>query len=186
MADSGNSADRSTREVPGNVGQGSGTAPPEVPVTDLPAAVQTGGEGSSTAASGSGPSEPAPPPPPPPPPAAAQAAGGGPYVCHLCNPPTAFDNDRAMAGHMRRHRDRAWRGSFPPPVFSRQEFMGDDIARGLLNAPIQEQEAALAAERGFVHHFDLNVGVPGADEPAPAGPSGSDIPANGLSEDDTV
>jgi len=95
------------------------------------------------------------------------------------------------------HRNRQWRGSFPPPVYSREEFLQDETARALLNPPLEVQEAALAAARAgeagqggraaiagretIIRDFDLNVSLEGANEPAPApapgtGPSGAGIP----------
>lgn len=40
--------------------------------------------------------------------------------CRLCG--RFFLTDKSLFGHMRTHKDRAWKGALPPPVFSRDEF----------------------------------------------------------------
>lgn len=41
--------------------------------------------------------------------------------CYLCN--RVFQCKQGLSGHMKSHKDRAWRGINPPPLFSRNEFM---------------------------------------------------------------
>lgn len=61
------------------------------------------------------------PPSPHPQPEAGQAAGPvGEFVCDICH--ARYPTEKAMFGHLRCHKDRAWRGAFSPPTFSMEEF----------------------------------------------------------------
>ncbi|KAI8541060.1 hypothetical protein RHMOL_Rhmol08G0033600 [Rhododendron molle] len=76
------------------------------------------------------PPPPSPPPPPPPPPAGAVVEGQGMFYCSICD--RYFDSDRGLCGHLRTHADRGYRGAFPPPTFTRQEFVDEGVEH-LLN-----------------------------------------------------
>lgn len=57
-----------------------------------------------------------------------------PFTCSMCG--RGFLTDKSLFGHMRTHRDRAWKGALPPPVFSREEFADT----GLLNPIIGDDD----------------------------------------------
>ncbi|KAI5683979.1 hypothetical protein M9H77_05207 [Catharanthus roseus] len=58
----------------------------------------------------------------------------GQFKCNLCN--KEFGSNKKFFGHMRTHTDRNWKGAFPPPTFSRQEFTDT----GLLNPEKGEED----------------------------------------------
>ncbi|CAL5373522.1 unnamed protein product [Camellia sinensis] len=131
-------------DVGGGSGSGSGSGSGGGVVVGA-AGLQIGGAGGIAQRKrfsdpGAGPSRPVgdnPPPPPPPPPHA--VAGGAPYVCYLCG--RGFRTDRGLCGHLRTHGNRQWRGAYPPPTFSRDEFYEAGVGY-LLNPPLQPHDGA--------------------------------------------
>ncbi|XP_047339747.1 zinc finger protein ZAT3-like [Impatiens glandulifera] len=57
------------------------------------------------------------------------------FTCCICN--VGFDSEKSLSGHMRVHPDRPWRGIYPPPVFTVEDFA--DV-KELLNDPEEEEE----------------------------------------------
>lgn len=139
-----------TSEIPHGVqfgvgGGGSGTVDPSVGGSSgggSAAVLRIGGVSGSGSAGvvqrkrtregddGAGPSRPVRNDPPPPPPPPAGAEGQGMFYCSICD--RYFDSDRGLCGHLRTHADRGYRGAFPPPTFTRQEFVDEGVEH-LLN-----------------------------------------------------
>ncbi|XP_047336666.1 zinc finger protein ZAT2-like [Impatiens glandulifera] len=63
------------------------------------------------------------------------AAAAITFICCICN--LGFDSEKSLSGHMRMHPDRPWRGMYPLPTFSRDDFA--DVIE-LLNDPEEEEE----------------------------------------------
>ncbi|GFS35831.1 hypothetical protein Acr_00g0042420 [Actinidia rufa] len=126
---------------------------------------------------GTGPSRPVrenPPSPPPPAPAEVVVEEHHPpFFCPEC--PKGFPSDRGLCGHMQTHKDRMWRGAFPPPVFSRDEFYDAGVGH-LLNPPFgggNEEEGEILADPVAEQGGEEILAAPRAEEAA-AGASGEE------------
>ncbi|GFS39391.1 hypothetical protein Acr_00g0062690 [Actinidia rufa] len=119
--------------------------------------------------------------PPPPPPAAAEVEVEEHHPLFFCPEcPKGFPSDRGLCGHMRTHKERPWRGAFPPPMFSRDEFYDAGVGH-LLNPPFggenEREEGEILADpvAGEVEEQggEEILAAPRAEESA-AGPSGEE------------
>ncbi|KAF5960858.1 hypothetical protein HYC85_002067 [Camellia sinensis] len=108
----------------------------------------------------------------------------GVFRCFVCGRDD-FLNHHSLGGHLRTHPERSWKGAFPPPVFSREEF-GDvlGLVGGAGAGAGQAAEVVVAApppvqrEGGESRdQLDLNA-LPTADEeePTPTPPNEEEPP----------
>ncbi|KAF7135950.1 hypothetical protein RHSIM_Rhsim08G0027800 [Rhododendron simsii] len=88
--------------------------------------------------------------------------GQGMFYCSICD--RYFDSDRGLCGHLRTHADRGYRGAFPPPTFTRQEFVDEGVEH-LLN-PLDGGD--VAGQGGVAVEPPAAVG---GEVGAPAGPN---------------
>ncbi|XP_059639729.1 zinc finger protein ZAT2 [Cornus florida] len=124
------------------------------------------------------------------------------YKCSEC--PRVFDREKSLFGHLRSHKDRSWRGAYPPPRFN-QEEIDEDMAKVIARlqgrvvsestsqrreevaaAPVAETKGGGREEAGL----DLNVPAPeeGAEDDQPPSPKredGQDIDLNRSPPSDT-
>lgn len=65
------------------------------------------------------------------------AAGGSLIICPVCD--EGFSGVKSMFGHMKNHKNRGWKGAYPPPAFDYLSEFSE--YQHLLVKPIDQQEA---------------------------------------------